>query len=74
MSCVAHKKPTETHVKIHRLTQVILCIFWFSELSLKNLQAMFVTLEKTNTFHMCHSVPFLVVYAVCQVDLVREQH
>ena len=70
MSYVAHKKSTETCVKIHRLTQVILGIFWFSELSLKSLQTMFAALEKTNTFHMRHSVALLIIYAVCQVDLV----
>ena len=69
---MVHKNSAEINLQIHRLTQVILSIFWFSKFCLKSFQTMFVMLQETNAFHVWHPISLLVVYSVGQVDLVRQ--
>ena len=56
---------------IHPLTQIVLSILWFTELSFQRLDTGFAALEKAYTFHVGHSIPVPVVYAISQVDLMR---
>ncbi len=55
---------------IHPLTQVILSIFRFFQLSFEGSETVFAILQKTYALHMCHAFALVVVDAVGEVHLV----
>ena len=55
------------------LTEVVLSILRLLQLSRQSLKALVTGLKEADAFHVRHAVPFVVVYLVRQVDLVREE-
>jgi hypothetical protein len=58
---------------IHQLTEIVLSIFRFPELSFQRFYTGLAILEETDAFHVGHAVTLLVIYTVGQVHLVRKQ-
>jgi hypothetical protein len=58
---------------IHPLTQVILSIFWFLQLSFQGSETLLAMLQKAYALHMSHAFALVVVDAIGEVHLVREK-
>ena len=55
---------------IHPLTQVILSIFWFLQLSFEGSETVFAVLQKAYALHVSHAFALVIVNAVGEIDLV----
>jgi hypothetical protein len=55
---------------IHPLTQVILSIFRFLQLSFEGSETVFAILQKAHALHVSHAFALVVVNAVGEVHLV----
>ena len=58
---------------IHPLTQVILSVFRFLQLSLEGPEAVLAVLQKADALHVRHAFALVVVDAVGEIHLVREE-
>jgi hypothetical protein len=55
---------------IHPLTQVVLSVFRFLQLSFQGAETVFSIVKKAYAFHMSHAFALVVINAVSEVHLV----